>query len=59
MNYKYTQNGVDLFRFYRDESVKLQDDEIGKLKAVLIKQRAIKEGTNQKDLLRQLTLLSS
>mgnify|MGYP003150487847 CR=1 FL=1 len=43
----------------RDESVKLQDDEIDKLKAVLIKQRAIKEGTNQKDLLRQLTLLSS
>ena len=43
----------------RDESVKLQDDEIGKLKAGLIKQRVIKEGTNQKDLLRQLTLLSS
>ena len=43
----------------KDESVKLQDDEIDKLKAVLIKQRAIKEGTNQKDLLRQLTLLSS
>jgi hypothetical protein len=43
----------------RDESVKLQDDEIDKLKAGLIKQGVIKEGTNQKDLLRQLTLLSS
>ena len=42
----------------KDKSVKLLDDDIEKIKAVLIKDRVIKEGTSQKVLLRQLTLLS-
>ena len=42
----------------KDKSVKLLDTDIEKIKAVLIKDRVIKEGTSQKVLLRQLTLLS-
>ena len=42
----------------KDKSVKLLDTDIEKIKAVLIKDGVIKEGTSQKVLLRQLTLLS-
>ena len=42
----------------KDKSKKLLDTDIEKIKAVLIKDRVIKEGTSQKVLLRQLTLLS-
>ena len=42
----------------KDKSKKLLDTDIEKIKAVLIKDRVMKEGTSQKVLLRQLTLLS-
>ena len=42
----------------KDVGVKLLDTDIEKIKAVLIKDGVIKEGTSQKVLLRQLTLLS-
>ena len=42
----------------RTEAQQLSPDDIKKVKAELIRQRIIKEGTSQKNLLRQLTLLS-